>query len=94
MANTAAWRERLSPFIEQLYATCERFRTQTVDHRYRRNDDALASSMPRHCILTAAERSALLAFPTERSELIRLYTFSLEKSHAGEKSSEVRGLSR
>ena len=32
--------------------------------------------MPRQCILTAAERSALLAFPTEKSELIRLYTFS------------------
>jgi TnpA family transposase len=32
--------------------------------------------MPRQCILTAAERSALLAFPSERSELIRLYTFS------------------
>ena len=31
--------------------------------------------MPRQCILTAAERSALLAFPTEKSELIRLYTF-------------------
>jgi Domain of unknown function (DUF4158) len=31
--------------------------------------------MPRQC-LTAAERSALLAFPTEKSELIRLYTFS------------------
>ena len=26
--------------------------------------------------LTAAERSALLAFPIEKSELIRLYTFS------------------
>ena len=32
--------------------------------------------MPRQCILTPAERSALLAFPTEKSELIRLYTFS------------------
>ena len=32
--------------------------------------------MPRQCILTAAERSALLAFPIEKSELIRLYTFS------------------
>jgi TnpA family transposase len=32
--------------------------------------------MPRQCILTAAERSALLAFPSEKSELIRLYTFS------------------
>jgi Domain of unknown function (DUF4158) len=32
--------------------------------------------MPRQCILTAAERSALLAFPTKKSELIRLYTFS------------------
>jgi TnpA family transposase len=32
--------------------------------------------MPRQCILTAAERSALLAFPTEKSELIRLFTFS------------------
>jgi Domain of unknown function (DUF4158) len=31
--------------------------------------------MPRQCILTAAERSALLAFP-KKSELIRLYTFS------------------
>jgi Domain of unknown function (DUF4158) len=32
--------------------------------------------MPRQCILTAAERSALLAFSIEKSELIRLYTFS------------------
>jgi hypothetical protein len=32
--------------------------------------------MPRQCILTAAEHSALLAFRTEKSELIRLYTFS------------------
>ena len=32
--------------------------------------------MPRQCILTAAERSALLAFPIKKSELIRLYTFS------------------
>ena len=32
--------------------------------------------MPRQCILTAAERSALLAFPIEKSELIRLYIFS------------------
>jgi hypothetical protein len=32
--------------------------------------------MPRQCILTAAERSPLLAFPIEKSELIRLYTFS------------------
>jgi hypothetical protein len=32
--------------------------------------------MPRQCILTAAERAALLAFPIEKSELIRLYTFS------------------
>jgi Domain of unknown function (DUF4158) len=32
--------------------------------------------MPRQCILTAAERSALLALPIEKSELIRLYTFS------------------
>jgi hypothetical protein len=32
--------------------------------------------MPRQCILTAAERSALSAFPIEKSELIRLYTFS------------------
>jgi hypothetical protein len=32
--------------------------------------------MPRQCILAAAERSALLAFPTKKSELIRLYTFS------------------
>jgi hypothetical protein len=28
--------------------------------------------MPRQCILTAADRSALLAFPTEKSELIFL----------------------
>jgi hypothetical protein len=34
--------------------------------------------MPRQCIITAAGRSALLAFPTEKSELIRLYTFSEE----------------
>jgi TnpA family transposase len=32
--------------------------------------------MPRQRILSAAERSALLAFPSEKSELIRLYTFS------------------
>jgi Domain of unknown function (DUF4158) len=32
--------------------------------------------MPRQCILAAAKRSALLAFPTKKSELIRLYTFS------------------
>jgi TnpA family transposase len=28
------------------------------------------------CILTATERSAVLAFPSEKSDLIRLYTFS------------------
>jgi len=32
--------------------------------------------MPHQCILTAAERAALSAFPIEKSELIRLYTFS------------------
>ena len=32
--------------------------------------------MPRQCILTTAERSALLAFPIEKSELIRLYTLA------------------
>jgi Domain of unknown function (DUF4158) len=32
--------------------------------------------MPRQSILVAAERSALSAFPIEKSELIRLYTFS------------------
>jgi hypothetical protein len=32
--------------------------------------------MPHRCILTPAELTALLAFPSERSELIRLYTFS------------------
>jgi TnpA family transposase len=32
--------------------------------------------MPHRCILTPGERTALLAFPSERSELIRLYTFS------------------
>jgi TnpA family transposase len=30
--------------------------------------------MPRRALLTAAERSALLAFPTERDDLIRHYT--------------------
>jgi hypothetical protein len=32
--------------------------------------------MPHRCILTPAGLTALLAFPSERSELIRLYTFS------------------
>ena len=32
--------------------------------------------MPHQCILTAAERAALFAFPIEKSQLIRLYTFS------------------
>ena len=32
--------------------------------------------MPRQCIITAAERSALLAFATEKSELIRLYALT------------------
>jgi hypothetical protein len=32
--------------------------------------------MPYRCVLTSAERAALLGFPTERSELIRLYSFS------------------
>jgi hypothetical protein len=41
--------------------------------------------MPHRCILTPAERTALLAFPSERSELIRLYT--LKKN-----SEEVFGL--
>ena len=41
---TAVVIERLSqPSIEQLYATCERFRTQTIDHRYCRNNDAAAA---------------------------------------------------
>ena len=35
--------------------------------------------MPRQCILTAAERSALLAFPTEKSELTRLYRLPPER---------------
>jgi TnpA family transposase len=34
------------------------------------------SAMPHRCILTPSERNTLLAFPSERSELIRLYTFS------------------
>jgi hypothetical protein len=33
--------------------------------------------MPHRCILTPAERTALLAFPSERSELIRLYRMIL-----------------
>ncbi len=35
--------------------------------------------MPRQCILTAAERSALLAFPTEKSELTRVYRLPSER---------------
>jgi TnpA family transposase len=34
--------------------------------------------MPYRCVLTSAERAALLGFPTERSALIRLYSFSEE----------------
>jgi TnpA family transposase len=37
--------------------------------------------MPRRALLTAAERSALLAFPTDRDALIRYYSFD-ERDHA------------